>query len=514
MVQRLHRGFALAGCLISMAASAAPAATEPRLPLQWIDTDQPAPTGRTFRVADGADFQRALNEASPGDAIALDVHGIYLGPFTLPRKNGGGWITIRSAEDARLPLPGTRVDPSSAPLMPKLIAAGGPAIQAAPGAHHYWLVGIELRPKEGAFVYNLVELGDSGMSTREVPHHFTFARCYLHGDPDKGARRGIAMNSAHTAVLDSYLADFKEVGADSQAIAGWSGPGPFKVANSHLEASGENILFGGADPPSPSRIPSDIEISGNRFVKPLSWRLGEPAYAGTPWTIKNLFELKNARRVLIQDNLFEHNWVHGQNGFAILFTVRNQEGTAPWSVVEDVTFAGNVVRSAASAINILGRDDSQASGSAQTSRIAIRNNLFVDIGGARWGGSGTLFQILDGTADVVVESNTAFQTGNIVMAEGAPHTGFVFRKNLALHNLYGIAGTGTAAGIPTLAAYFPGALVADNVFIGGDPARYPRGNLFASSVAQVFGAPGAHLSPRAPYSAAGAEGLSALASRP
>jgi hypothetical protein len=514
MVHRLHHGLALAGCLISMAASAAPAAAEPRLPLQWVDTDQPVPTGRTLRVADGADFQRALNEAAPGDAIALDVHGIYLGPFTLPRKSGGGWITIRTAEGARLPPPGTRVDPSFAALMPKLMAAGGPALRAAPGAHHYWFLGIELRPKEGAFVYNLVELGDSGMSDAEVPHHIAFARCYLHGDPEKGARRGIAMNSAHTAVVDSYLADFKEAGADSQAIAGWSGPGPFKVANSQLEAAGENILFGGADPPAPGRIPSDIEISGNRFVKPLSWKPGEPGYAGTRWTIKNLFELKNARRVLIQDNLFEHNWVQAQNGFAILFTVRNQDGTAPWSVVENVIFAGNVVRSAASAINILGRDDSQASGSAQTRRLTIRNNLFDDIGGARWGGSGTLFQILEGTADLLIESNTAFQTGNIVMAEGAPHTGFVFRKNIALHNLYGISGTGTAAGIPTLAAYFPGALVADNVFIGGDPARYPRGNLFASSVAQVFGAPRAHFSPRAPYSAAGAEGLSALASRP
>jgi hypothetical protein len=497
-----------------MAAAAAPAAVEARLPLQSVDTGEPPLAGRTLRVADGEEFQQALDQAGPGDAIALDVHGVYLGPFTLPRKNGGGWITIRSAEDARLPLPGTRVDPSSAALMPKLIAAGGPALRAAAGAHHYRLVGIELRPAAGSFVYDLVELGDSGMSAAEVPHHLIFARCYLHGDPEKGARRGIAMNSAHTAVVDSWLADFKEAGADAQAIAAWSGPGPFRIANDHLEASGENILFGGADPPAPSRIPSDIEISGNRFVKPLSWKPGEPAYAGTRWTIKNLFELKNARRVLVQGNVFEHNWVHAQSGFAVLFTVRNQDGSAPWSVVEDVTFTGNVVRSSASAISILGRDDSQASGSAQTRRIAIRNNLFDDIGGARWGGGGTLFQILNGAADLIIERNTAFQAGNIVMAEGVPNTGFVFRNNLVLHNSWGIAGTGTAPGVPTLAAYFPGAWVADNVFIGGDPARYPRDNLFASSAAQVFADPRSRLSPRAPYLQAGAQGLSALASQP
>ena len=57
----------------------------------------------------------------------------------------------------------------------------------------------------------------------------------------------------YLAVVDSHLADFKEEGADSQAIAGWSGPGPFKIANNYLEAAGENVMFGGADPDHPGR---------------------------------------------------------------------------------------------------------------------------------------------------------------------------------------------------------------------------------------------------------------------
>ncbi|HKG22692.1 MAG TPA: hypothetical protein VKC34_12405, partial [Blastocatellia bacterium] len=71
---------------------------------------------------------------------------------------------------------------------------------------------------------------------------------------------------------------------------------------------------------------------------------GAPPQRATRWSVKNIFELKNARRVLVDGNLFENNWVDGQNGTAILFTVRNQEGTAPWSVVEDVTFTNNVLR--------------------------------------------------------------------------------------------------------------------------------------------------------------------------
>ena len=38
---------------------------------------------------------------------------------------------------------------------------------------------------------------------------------------------------------------------------------------------------------------------------PLSWRIGDPSYAGTEWSVKNLFELKNARRVLVDGNIFQ-----------------------------------------------------------------------------------------------------------------------------------------------------------------------------------------------------------------
>ena len=42
--------------------------------------------------------------------------------------------------------------------------------------------------------------------------------------------------------------------------------------------------------------------------------------------MKNSFELKNARRVLVEGNVFEHVWAAAQTGFAVLFTTRNQGG--------------------------------------------------------------------------------------------------------------------------------------------------------------------------------------------
>lgn len=56
---------------------------------------------------------------------------------------------------------------------------------------------------------------------------------------------------------------------------------------------------------------------------PLRWKPDEPAFEGIDWVVKNLLELKNARNVVIDGNVFEHNWADDQNGFAILFTPRN-----------------------------------------------------------------------------------------------------------------------------------------------------------------------------------------------
>lgn len=394
--------------------------------------------------------------------------------------------------------------------MPQLVARSGPVIEAAPGAHHYRFIGIETRPGgsgrrstwqmlrsawrwingvHAATVsfadQNLVLLGVAETSIEQLPHHIIFDRCYLHGDPKGGARRGIAMNSRHTAVIDSYLSDFKAVGLDTQAILGWNGPGPFKIENNYLEGAGENVMFGGAVPAIPGLVPSDIEIRRNHFYKPLSWKIGHPAYEGTPWSVKNLFELKNARRVLVDGNLFEHNWVHAQNGFAILFTVRTENDAARWAVVEDVVFANNVVRRSASGVNILGIDDTSPTRSGRTRRIAIKNNLFDEIGGEHWGGGGQLFQLLEGAQDIVIEHNTALQTGSIVLGDGAPDTGFVFSNNIAPHNEYGIIGSGFGVGHPTLERYFPGAVVRRNVMAGGPAELYPSDNFFPTTLDDV-----------------------------
>src|SRR5690606_22757623 len=112
--------------------------------------------------------------------------------------------------------------------------------------------------------------------------------------------------------IDSWIAECHIKGFDSQAILSWNSPGPFKIVNNYLEGAGENVMFGGADPRIEGLVPSDIVIERNYFRKPLSWK------SSGAWTIKNLFELKNAQRVLVRANVFETNWANAQPGFAIV----------------------------------------------------------------------------------------------------------------------------------------------------------------------------------------------------
>src|SRR5262245_35545289 len=475
-----------AGAPPSERRSAAP----PEPPREFVDTTLTPSSGQTIQVHEGDDLQDAIDIAQPGDTIVVEAGATFKGPFTLPNKRTGkGWITIRtSAPDRQFPAPGTRVGPSQAPLMAKMISSRGEGVVLAErGAHHYRFIGIEVMPHEGTSLYALMWFGTNReRSLEELPHHIIVDRCYLHGDPKKGSRRGVALNGRHLAVIDSHVSDFKEVGADSQAILGWSGPGPFKIANNYLEGAGENVMFGGGDPYIKDVVPSDIEVRANHMVKPMKWKKNEPQYEGTPWSVKNILELKNARRVLIDGNVLEYNWQESQSGFAVLFTVRNQEGKAPWVVVEDVQFINNIIRYSGSGINLLGHDDNQALGQSQeTKRIVIRNNLWEDIGGDRWGGKGILFQMLEGTSDVTIERNTGLQTGYVLFAVGQPHKSFTFRNNIAPHNEYGIFGNSVGVGTRALEVYFPDAIVTGNVLAGGDGGQYPAGNVFPDSLESV-----------------------------
>ncbi|RPJ76544.1 MAG: hypothetical protein EHM24_02040, partial [Acidobacteria bacterium] len=170
------------------------------------------------------------------------------------------------------------------------------------------------------------------------------------------------------------------------------------------------------------------------------------------WCVKNLFELKEGERVLVDGNVFEHVWQESQNGYAILFTPRNQDNTSPWVAVRDVTFSNNIVRHAGAAIQVLAYDDVASGSSQRTERVRIVNNVFADVGSAAFPGAGRFLLIAHGPSDVYVDHNTVIQSTEIAYVYGQTNgvletaANFVFTNNLVRHNTYGINGDSRAPG--------------------------------------------------------------------
>ncbi len=236
---------------------------------------RPSTAGNIY-VPAGGDLQAALNNALPGDTILLDPGATYVGNFRLPVHTGTTYITIRSAAaDSLLPPAGARMSPAYSPYLPKLQSPNGtPALRTAPAAAFWRVMFVEFEANLKG-LGDIIALGDGSSAQNTlslVPHHLILDRVYVHGDPLNGQKRGISLNTGLTSILNSYVSDIKAVGQDTQAIAGWNGPGPYDVENNYLEASTEVFLLGGDDPKIPDLTPSDVVIRGNTLTRPLSWR--------------------------------------------------------------------------------------------------------------------------------------------------------------------------------------------------------------------------------------------------
>jgi len=542
----------------------------------------------TIFVAEGSDLQAALDAAKPGDTVLLEEGAEFVGNFVLPMKTGDQWITLRSsAPDTVLPPTGVRVKPSNAPLLARLRSPNGDAaLRTAAGAHHWNVRYLEFG---AGFQGNgdILQIGDGSSaqnSLDKVPHHITLDHLYVHGDPVWGQKRGIALNAASVVIRDSHISDCKGVGQDTQAIGGWNGPGPYTIENNFLEAAGENVMFGGADPAIANLVPTNITFRRNYVSRPLAWRnpllampgavtsaseaggslaAGTYAYrvvaqglargnitptigirsaassettvtttaaasavrirwqavpgateyrvygraagaqavywtvtgtefvdtgaagtaqavptsAATVWNVKNMFELKNGRNVLVEDNIFENHWKEGQPGFAVVLTPRNSNGSCSWCVVENVRFEYNLFINIAAGVNILGYDDKNPT--RQTNTLAFRHNVVTKMT-TSLGGPARFMQIGGGPRDIVLEHNTIDANGSgVIYVYGGTSLdpqevyGFVMRANAARHGSYGIHGASFGYGNDIIAHYFPDGVFECNYLAGAPPSRYP-----------------------------------------
>jgi len=504
-------GWAVISPLLLKTATGVEIQNLPQLPKVFLDTTYSPPKGETITVGvqpaappgknhpkSPNKFQLALEKAQLGDTIVLEAGTSYTGPFTLPNKKGGsGWIYIVSSEYAKLPPPGKRVHPEDVANLPTIIGgiANEPAIITTNGSHHYRFCGIEFRAAK-APLSNLIRLGGYNDNTLDtLPHDLIFDRCYIHGDPGAGCNRGIAMNGASIAVIDSYVSDFKMEGMDAQALWSANGPGPFKIVNNFLEGSTENILFGGASPKIANLIPSDIEIRHNYFFKRLDWMQGttQNAGQGSHWCVKTIFEIKNAQRVLLEGNIFENCWGDAQDGFAMNLKPQDQDYKAPWTSLKDVTIRLNLFKNVGSGIKILGIDGGKFAPTQRAERILIENNVINVIGGSMRA-AGVMFRTMASPFDVTINHNTGLNSGTTlldmdfepdVVGGAVKAERFNFNNNLVACGSAGVKGGATGQGTVSLNKFYQNWTFAANVLIGGQAKVYPPHNYFPPKIQTV-----------------------------
>lgn len=438
--------------------------------------------GKIINVRKGGNLQAALNQARPGDTVVLEAGAEFVGSFELTKKVGEGWVTIQSSRAAEL-ADNIRVKPGQAALMPKILSPGKdqPAILTQAGAHHYRFVGIEFSvSKPDDTVWKLIYIGDDAQNKTElVPRNIVFDRCYVHAHLKQTGRvrSGLSINGSNIEILNSHVSDFRLPDDEGHAIVAWNAPGPFRIVNNYIEASGINVLFGGAMAHQ-GMNPADLEFRRNHVAKKIEWR--------DKFTVKNLFELKDMRRAVIEENIFENNWISAQAGTAIVLTPASLQSGAN-ARVEDITFRSNIIRRTSNGFVFTGTDYGDPNYPkipVQNNRVKIENNLLTEIGG-KWGGEGTgRFLVLTSGAGpdyLTVNHNTVIHDGSTIILDGGPSKNFIFTNNIAFHNDYGVIGVnerGSGIGSASLAAYAPRCIFRRNILVGAEFGRYPSENFY------------------------------------
>jgi Big-like domain-containing protein len=503
----------------SIATGAPVTAPEVSQPAVFLTTslDATPSNGRTVHVNATDNLQAVLDSVRPGDHVLLARGAQFVGNFTFgPRSGGvdGGWITVET--EGAAPAEGVRVTPETAAGYASLVSSTIlPALSTNGPARRWRFIGLELTNQASESVVNgTVQLGDASAaqnSMDNVPTDIILDRVYVHSPANTDDRRCVTINTARTAIIDSYIAGCKSA-FDAQSIAGTNGPGPFKIVNNYLEASGENVAFGGADPGISNLVPSDIEIRRNYFTKPMAWKNG-------PWLVKNLLELKAGRRVLIDGNIFENSWPAAQAGFAFVLWSVNQGGTCTWCVTEHVTVQNNIIRNVASGFQLTARWTGQPA--LAMNHIAIRNNVIMGLNNASVSaGASRLYQIGDAIPQLVIEHNTGFAPdAGFLWGGDAPLPSHIVRNNLTgggWYPIYTAYGQGALAWSREAGAGsdFSGNVVALASTNGAIPNNYYPASMDA--VGLIGGAasaynPGASLqdltlSANSPYKARGTDG--------
>jgi hypothetical protein len=462
--------------------------TQLREALASSDNPPPITNANVIRVRSGENLQKAIDQAATTTGtveIRVEPGATFSGNYRLRARAPGAMVLFRpDFEDRNLPAINQWVTPDVKDL-PKFKSANNldPIFQTTippdgvpfdqPQSNSYAWLGCQFEPLAPDRTYlELGPAGAPGVPMAKLPRGFLFDRCWFRGDPVKGGHRAVGNNVNDFQMFGCRADQIAEIGRDAQCVGAYLGGGNHEIAYNYLEASGENLLYGGSFSGYADNIAYKIRVHHNYFTKDLAWQ----TRGGSQPSIKNLFELKNARDVIVEFNVLEHCWVYGQTGYAFVITptVHKPKTGEGWVTVSDVIIRNNVVRYVGGLLNM---NNGQGGGpygettdgvSLGTHNIRVEHNFVHDVNNdPRWKGAARTFAIgnasanADGPTGVVMNHNTFLRASvNGLLSlygPGTPDapgngkmTGMEYTNNIAYDGDYDIIGGKTGIGLPTL----------------------------------------------------------------
>jgi hypothetical protein len=351
-----------------------PTTGDPVAPTEYVPPAYSLPGGAVHTPANSSELTSLLaggdigeGVLAAGDVIQLDKNVTYSGNFNFPDLSPAPdqWTYVISDGVASLPAQGTRVGSAHAANLAKVYSPNTyGAISCNFSSSYYRFVGIHSQSTHtssnttfGLFITGWLnanhETPDRATSDSQLPSNIVLDRCYFHGREDtcnvSGERHLLRLNANKIAVLDSTIDGCRTTGGDAMAIETFMGGSGYSIINCRIEGSSHSYLSGGTDASITNGIPSDIVFRKCYMRKPLDWDEDGGTWDGLSSNQKNHWELKNAKRVLLEQCILENVWHAGQHA-SIVITARNQENGAPWSTVEDVLIRHNIIRDAVNRI--------------------------------------------------------------------------------------------------------------------------------------------------------------------
>ena len=180
----------------------------------------------------------------------------------------------------------------------------------------------------------------------------------------------------------------------------------------------------------------------------------------------------------------ENVWREAQVGYAILLTPRNQDGKAPWVVLEDVTIRHNVVRHAGGGVSITGEDSNIPSGldaARQGRGQPVLRHRRREVGRDRRVRADRRWARATSPSSTTPSSRTATSSPRSAAREDEPKTmrGFVFRDNLvAPQRVRGDRRRSRRSASLRSTRISLMRVFSVQPIAGGDARRYPKGNTF------------------------------------